>query len=437
MHRGGADIRYVQEMLGHSRLETTQIYTHVHIEELREVHARCHPHGQLPDEVTGGKSDHASESASHPAALEVGDSTMQVALEPSQTPEMADVGRCVAQVNCQNPSSDDDDLPPDEEGGASGGNVPLKPTPNSPSGNKIVAPSGEKSGKNKEFSKGVTYYGYRYYDPVTGRWPSRDPIEEQGGVNLYAFVANDGVNAWDLLGQKRSKKGESYNKQIHNKYKWKYNSNSVSATYCGCDSKAVVEGIKKALTFYTYFDYPGITVTPSLNGSGKGKVGFTPSFDTKLMKAKAFAGQAAGIGKTHYVTAYGPKAGTTIDQRVITDNWHALIGIRLWGHGHSGPDESERYRLRAWTSAYETWNNLGGYFGAEAQVNKTAEPLWEDYLVDTIWGVLQDKGCKEVAFEMPRSNYTQLDGMAKFHQDDYKNPYLRLIPEAQKYQYII
>ncbi|MFI2796194.1 RHS repeat-associated core domain-containing protein, partial [Haloferula sp. A504] len=37
---------------------------------------------------------------------------------------------------------------------------------------------------------GVTYYGYRWYDPVTGRWPSRDLIEERGGVNLYVFVGN-------------------------------------------------------------------------------------------------------------------------------------------------------------------------------------------------------------------------------------------------------
>jgi RHS repeat-associated protein len=48
---------------------------------------------------------------------------------------------------------------------------------------------------------GLYYYGYRWYDPVTGRWPSRDPIEEQGGINLYAFVGNDGVNRWDLLGK--------------------------------------------------------------------------------------------------------------------------------------------------------------------------------------------------------------------------------------------
>jgi RHS repeat-associated protein len=34
------------------------------------------------------------------------------------------------------------------------------------------------------------FYGYRYYDPSTGRWPSRDPIGEKGGVNLYGMVGN-------------------------------------------------------------------------------------------------------------------------------------------------------------------------------------------------------------------------------------------------------
>ena len=49
------------------------------------------------------------------------------------------------------------------------------------------------------------YYGYRYYNPLTARWPSRDPIEENGGVNLYAFVGNDGVNWVDVLGFDRTK----------------------------------------------------------------------------------------------------------------------------------------------------------------------------------------------------------------------------------------
>jgi RHS repeat-associated protein len=50
---------------------------------------------------------------------------------------------------------------------------------------------------------GVAYYAYRYYDPVTGRWPSRDPIAEKGGWNLYGFVGNDGVRKWDLFGLKK------------------------------------------------------------------------------------------------------------------------------------------------------------------------------------------------------------------------------------------
>ena len=36
----------------------------------------------------------------------------------------------------------------------------------------------------------LVYYNYRHYSPALGRWLSRDPIEEQGGLNLYAFVGN-------------------------------------------------------------------------------------------------------------------------------------------------------------------------------------------------------------------------------------------------------
>jgi RHS repeat-associated protein len=62
------------------------------------------------------------------------------------------------------------------------------------------------STKYHDTETGLYYYGYRYYDPVTGRWPSRDPIGERGGMNLYGFVGNDGVNKWDKLGLKCVKK---------------------------------------------------------------------------------------------------------------------------------------------------------------------------------------------------------------------------------------
>ncbi len=39
----GADIRYVQELLGHASLSSTQIYTHVSIKKLKETHGKYHP----------------------------------------------------------------------------------------------------------------------------------------------------------------------------------------------------------------------------------------------------------------------------------------------------------------------------------------------------------------------------------------------------------
>ena len=56
------------------------------------------------------------------------------------------------------------------------------------------------STKPQEKVTGLLYYGYRYYDPATGRWPSRDPIGERGGKNLYGFVVNNSVSQIDILG---------------------------------------------------------------------------------------------------------------------------------------------------------------------------------------------------------------------------------------------
>ena len=45
MMENGADLRSLQEYLGHARLNTTQIYTHVSIQRLQDVHRKCHPTG--------------------------------------------------------------------------------------------------------------------------------------------------------------------------------------------------------------------------------------------------------------------------------------------------------------------------------------------------------------------------------------------------------
>ncbi len=56
------------------------------------------------------------------------------------------------------------------------------------------------STKYTDRETGLLYYGFRYYNPSTGCWLSRDPIEENGGFNLYGMVDNDAVNLTDILG---------------------------------------------------------------------------------------------------------------------------------------------------------------------------------------------------------------------------------------------
>jgi RHS repeat-associated protein len=78
-----------------------------------------------------------------------------------------------------------------------------------PFGN-ILTMSGPLAGANiyrfssKEWNNNaeIYYYGRRFYDPSLQRWLNRDPIQEVGGINLYAFVGNNPLTWIDYLGQK-------------------------------------------------------------------------------------------------------------------------------------------------------------------------------------------------------------------------------------------
>jgi RHS repeat-associated protein len=55
-------------------------------------------------------------------------------------------------------------------------------------------------GEFRDEATGYYNYGFRFYNDTTGRWPSRDPIGERGGINLYAFVGNCPIDHFDYLG---------------------------------------------------------------------------------------------------------------------------------------------------------------------------------------------------------------------------------------------
>jgi RHS repeat-associated protein len=76
-----------------------------------------------------------------------------------------------------------------------------------PYGNTLVSAGTYASGNPFRFSTkyaddetGLYYYGYRYYTPRLGRWLSRDPIGENGGWNVHAFVVNLPTSVIDKVG---------------------------------------------------------------------------------------------------------------------------------------------------------------------------------------------------------------------------------------------
>ena len=188
-------------MLGHARLETTQIYTHVHIDALREIHARTHPHGRLETESEGNENQDGSSEPEKIPSLNTNKPLIAEPMPAAAAPTQPDTRHPAASPACaafKHPSEDED--PPDSPGTYHIPKIPRKPTPGNSPPLKFPPKTDGKSPEIADFSGCVSYYGYRYYDAVTGRWPSRDPIEEEGGINLYGFVGNDGVNKWDFLG---------------------------------------------------------------------------------------------------------------------------------------------------------------------------------------------------------------------------------------------
>jgi integrase/recombinase XerD len=67
MLENGADIRFIQQMLGHATLHATTIYTHVAIKKLKEIHAATHPGASLESLTTRGDAT-TDEAASNETA---------------------------------------------------------------------------------------------------------------------------------------------------------------------------------------------------------------------------------------------------------------------------------------------------------------------------------------------------------------------------------
>jgi len=110
----GADIRFIQEMLGHVKLETTQLYTQVSIRKLQEIHAATHPSAKLGRRVDGAGWPSRLSTADAPRAA---DEQLRLPFAtdraPAGSPPPADPGAAAEQPFLHLAAEEDCD---DEEG---------------------------------------------------------------------------------------------------------------------------------------------------------------------------------------------------------------------------------------------------------------------------------------------------------------------------------
>ncbi len=88
---------------------------------------------------------------------------------------------------------------------------------------------------------GLVYYNYRHLNPLDGRWVNRDPIGENGDINLYKFVNNSPILYIDYLGL-YSNQSSAARAAIQ---KWSQDSINNDQEYCGliCKRKGKSEYI--------------------------------------------------------------------------------------------------------------------------------------------------------------------------------------------------
>ncbi len=139
------------------------------------------------------------------------------------------------------------------------------------------------STKRYERQWGLNYYGYRFYSADLGRWITRDPIGEDGGLNLYGFVGNGPVVRIDVLGT------HTYIKDQYGEYRSGLNEPKFKEKNC-CGGK-----------FYDMKTHccckGGTLVENSMKGK---KVSRTKIIDTKIKRFEKWAPVGSNEGHTWF-----------------------------------------------------------------------------------------------------------------------------------------
>jgi RHS repeat-associated protein len=184
------------------------------------------------------------------------------------------------------------------------------------------------SSKQYHSATGLYYYGLRWYDPNLQRWMNRDPIGEDGGLNLYRFVYNN-PNSWfdaDGLvpdGFTPPSGGNLYQPDLNAfGYNW--------PTFFQALWEQWLEDQRAANDYGTWNGQPVLGGTPPLPGSaGLGKLGKKTCEIVNSLSQRAKRRLAKALGGV-------PRSAQPIRQGIFRTPGSSGAGTRWWEYKDAG-----------------------------------------------------------------------------------------------------
>jgi RHS repeat-associated protein len=170
----------------------------------------------------------------------------------------------------------------------------------------------------------LLYYGFRYYNPSTGRWPSRDPGQERGGLNLYGFVRNDAIDWLDTTGEAPTQAATSPKPGPPKFVNRKEKSKTCAGGWWTCGYYGIAVIFDLTITDASGVPVPNVLVTEAITyPSSYHYIGASPITGSAITDAK-------GGFEDNYLAHFSTKDGwLDVKQTVTIGTLNALLYTHL------------------------------------------------------------------------------------------------------------
>ena len=191
----------------------------------------------------------------------------------------------------------------------------------------------------------MRFYGYRFYSPELGRWLSRDPINESGGMNVYGITGNNPINKFDAYGLFKIDisdieigKCGGYGElatftDVNNQIVQKVVKVKDYRKYRKCGSKCcemIYERVGADPTFWEFIDYRDSRNVDNYGNCSEGSVEITFEAKDYNHTPSGFTVQDPDPTGAGYLSSYsepiawGPKPGGQVN--TISVSWDCMYG---------------------------------------------------------------------------------------------------------------